>query len=177
VGFSAVSRSVLLPQRGRRVLAQPVCTLTPEQIEGRSTWTGSHSRNISEASPAAARLVLHVLDASVSCAPIPRAAWTSAMRCARIYSGYEGAAIAPRHVDQWTQTFLRGTQVTTIPAASGSERSIGLYLVAPRMSPEVRVARKQPHPALFSRRVTNTVYAAPHTMAPNRTQRTPRIAS
>jgi hypothetical protein len=42
-----------------------------------------------------------------------------------IDSGYEGAAIAPRHVEPVDdKTFLRGTHSRTPPAPFGSERSI-----------------------------------------------------
>src|SRR5258705_214315 len=72
---------------GRRALAQPVCTLTPEQIEGPFYLDQAGVReDISEGKPGVPlRMVLHVVDASASCAPIARAA-----------------------VDD--KTFLRGTQ-------------------------------------------------------------------
>src|SRR2546423_818770 len=87
---------------GPRVLAQPVCTLTPEQIEGPFYLDQARIReDISEAKPGVPlRLVLHVVDASASCAPIPSAA-VDVWHCDAlgIYSGYEGAVIAPRHVE------------------------------------------------------------------------------
>ena len=100
---------------GRRALAQPVCTLTPEQIEGPFYLDQARIReDISEGKAGVPlRLVLHVVDASASCAPIPRAA-VDVWQCDAlgIYSGYEGAAIAPRHVEPVDdKTFLRGTQL------------------------------------------------------------------
>ncbi len=81
----------------RRALAQPVCTLTPEQIEGPFYLDQARIReDISEGKPGVPlRLVLRVLGASASCAPIPRAA-VDIWQCDAlgIYSGYEGAAIA-----------------------------------------------------------------------------------
>src|SRR6267143_1063708 len=95
---------------GRRALAQPVCTLTPEQIEGPFYLDQARIReDISEGKPG---VPLHlVLEASASCAPIPQAA-VDVWQCDAlgIYSGYEGAAIVPRHVEPVDdKTFLRGT--------------------------------------------------------------------
>ena len=106
---------------GRRALAQPACTLTPEQIEGPFYLDQARAReDISEGKPGVPlRLVLHVVDASASCAPIPRAA-LDVWQCDAlgIYSGYEGAAIAPRHVEPVDdKTFLRGTQFTDAAGA------------------------------------------------------------
>src|SRR5213593_2816473 len=101
---------------GRRALAQPVCTLTPEQIEGPFYLDQARIREaISEGKPGVPlQLILRVLETSVSCAPIPKAAvdvWQ--YDALGIYSGYEGAAIAPRHVEPVDdKTFLRGTQLT-----------------------------------------------------------------
>src|SRR5258706_13189732 len=101
---------------GRRVLAQPVCTLTPEQIEGPFYLDQARVReDISEGKPGVPlRLVLRVLGASASCAPVPGAP-VGVWQCdgLGIYSRYEGAAIAPRHVEPVDdKTFLRGTQLT-----------------------------------------------------------------
>src|SRR2546423_8086776 len=77
---------------GRRALAQPVCTLTPEQIEGPFYLDQAHIREaISEGKPGVPlQIILHVLEASPSCAPIPKAA-VDAWQChARgIHSGHE----------------------------------------------------------------------------------------
>ena len=85
---------------GRRALAQPVCTLTPEQIEGPFYLDQAHIREaISEGKPGVPlQLIVRVIETSVSCAPIPKAA-VDVWQCDAlgVYSGYEGAAIAPRH--------------------------------------------------------------------------------
>src|SRR5258706_6641835 len=86
----------------RRALAQPVCTLTPEQIEGPFYLDKAGIReDISEGKPGVPlRPVIRVVGASGSCAPIPKAAvdvWQSDAR--RIYSGSQGEAIQPRHVE------------------------------------------------------------------------------
>ena len=62
--------------RGRRALAQAVCTLTPEQIEGPFYLDQARIREaISEGKPGVPlQLMLRVLEASASCAPIPQAA-------------------------------------------------------------------------------------------------------
>src|SRR5438105_2222254 len=113
---------------GRRVLAQPVCTLTPEQIEGPFYLDQARIReDISEGKPGVPlRLALRVLNASASCAPIPRAA-VDVWQCDAlgIYSAYEGAGIAPRHVEPAEhKTALRG------PGAAASARR-------PRVRPEI----------------------------------------
>jgi len=161
---------------GRRVLAQPVCTLTPEQIEGPFYLDQARIReDISEGKPGVPlRLVLHVLDASASCAPIPRAA-VDVWQCDAlgIYSGYEGAAIAPRHVDPVDdKTFLRGTQVTD-PTGGVRFRTIypGWYLGrTPHVHLKLRVGAKAATTQLyFPDEVTNAVYArAPYSGHPNR---------
>src|SRR5207249_481966 len=87
---------------GRRAFAQPVCTLTPEQIEGPFYLDQARMREaISEDKPGVPlQLILRVVEASASCAPISKAA-VDVWQCDAlgIYSGYEGAAIAPRHVE------------------------------------------------------------------------------
>src|SRR6266852_9719118 len=101
---------------GRRAVLKAFCTLTPEQIEGPFYLDQARTRGaISEGKPGVAlQLILRVLEASASCAPIPKAA-VDVWQCDAlgIYSGYEGAAIAPRHVEPVDdKTFLRGTQLT-----------------------------------------------------------------
>jgi len=61
---------------GQRAHAQPVCTLTPEQIEGPFYLDQARIREaISEGKPGVPlQLILRVLEASGSCAPIPKAA-------------------------------------------------------------------------------------------------------
>jgi protocatechuate 3,4-dioxygenase beta subunit len=161
---------------GRRVLAQPVCTLTPEQIEGPFYLDQARIReDISEGKPGVPlRLVLHVLDAAASCAPIPRAA-VDVWQCDAlgIYSGYEGAAIAPRHVDPVDdKTFLRGIQLTD-RAGGVRFRTIypGWYLGrTPHVHLKVRVGAKAATTQLyFPDEVTNAVYArAPYNRHPDR---------
>jgi len=161
---------------GRHVLAQPVCTLTPEQIEGPFYLDQARIReDISESKPGVPlRLVLRVLDASASCAPIPRAA-VDVWQCDAlgIYSGYEGAAIAPRHVDPVDdKTFLRGTQLAD--RVGGVQfRTIypGWYLGrTPHVHLKLRVGAKAATTQLyFPDEVTNAVYArAPYNRHPNR---------
>src|SRR5438309_11580377 len=71
--------------RGQRALAQPVCTLTPEQIEGPFYLDQAPMREaISEGKPGVPlQLILRVLD-SASCARSQKPPWTSgnAMRSA-----------------------------------------------------------------------------------------------
>jgi len=158
------------------VLAQPVCTLTPEQIEGPFYLDQARIRgDISEGKPGVPlRMVLHVLDASASCAPIPRAA-VDVWQCDAlgIYSGYEGAAIAPRHVDPVDdKTFLRGTQLAD-RAGGVRFRTIypGWYLGrTPHVHLKVRVGAKAATTQLyFPDEITNAVYArAPYNRHPNR---------
>ena len=160
----------------RRALAQPVCTLTPEQIEGPFYLDQARIReDISEGKPGVPlRLVLRVLGASASCAPIPRAA-VDIWQCDAlgIYSGYEGAAIAPRHVEPVDdKTFLRGTQLTD---RAGGVRFLtiypGWYLGrTPHVHLKVRVGAKAATTQLyFPDEVTNAVYArAPYNRHPNR---------
>ena len=161
---------------GRRALAQPVCTLTPEQIEGPFYLDQARIReDISEGKPGVPlRLVLHVLDAGASCAPIPRAA-VDVWQCDAlgIYSGYEGAAIAPRHVDPVDdKTFLRGTQLTD-PTGGVRFRTIypGWYLGrTPHVHLKLRAGAKAATTQLyFPDEITNAVYArAPYNRHPNR---------
>jgi protocatechuate 3,4-dioxygenase beta subunit len=113
---------------GQRALAQPVCKLTPEQIEGPFYLDQARIREaISEGKPGVPlQLILRVLEASASCAPIPKAA-VDVWQCDAlgIYSGYEGAAVAPRHVEPVDdKTFLRGTQLTD---AAGAVRFRTIY--------------------------------------------------
>src|SRR5438309_9256987 len=161
---------------GRRVLAQPVCTLTPEQIEGPFYLDRARIReDVSEGKPGVPlRLVLHVRDASASCAPIARAAvdvWQG--DALGIYSGYEGVAIAPRHVEPVDdKTFLRGTQLTD---AAGGVRFRTIYPGwysgrTPHVHLKLRVGAKAATTQLyFPDEVTNAVYArAPYDRHPNR---------
>jgi protocatechuate 3,4-dioxygenase beta subunit len=153
-----------------------VCTLTPEQIEGPFYLDQARIReDISEGKPGVPlRLVLHVLDASASCAPIPRAA-VDVWQCDAlgIYSGYEGAAIEPRHVEPVDdKTFLRGTQVTD-RTGGVRFRTIypGWYLGrTPHVHLKVRVGAKVATTQLyFPDEITNAVYArAPYSRHPNR---------
>ena len=61
---------------GRSALSQPVCTLTPEQIEGPFYLDQARMREaISEGKPGVPlQLILRVLESSASCAPIAKAA-------------------------------------------------------------------------------------------------------
>jgi len=160
----------------RRVLAQPVCTLTPEQIEGPFYLDQARVReDISEGKPGVPlRLVLRVLGASASCAPIPGAA-VDVWQCDAlgIYSGYEGAAIAPRHVEPVDdKTFLRGTQLTDRAGGVRFQTIYpGWYLGrTPHVHLKVRVGAKAATTQLyFPDEVTNAVYArAPYNGHPNR---------
>ena len=160
---------------GRRVLAQPVCTLTPEQIEGPFYLDQAPMREaISEGKPGVPlRLIFRVLD-SASCAPIPKAA-VDVWQCDAlgIYSGYEGVAIAPRHVEPVDdKTFLRGTQLTD---AAGGVRFRTIYPGwysgrTPHVHLKLRVGAKAATTQLyFPDEVTNAVYArAPYDRHPNR---------
>jgi len=161
---------------GRRVLAQPVCALTPEQIEGPFYLDRARIReDVSEGKPGVPlRLVLHVRDASASCAPIPRAA-VDVWQCDAlgIYSGYEGAAIAPRHVEPVDdKTFLRGTQLTDRAGCVRFQTIYpGWYLGrTPHVHLKIRVGAKAATTQLyFPDEVTNAVYArAPYNRHPNR---------
>src|SRR6266513_1784815 len=161
---------------GRRVLAQPVCTLTPEQIEGPFYLDQARIReDISEGKPGVPLdLVLRVLEASASCAPISRAA-VDVWQCDAlgIYSGYEGAAIAPRHVEPVDdKRFLRGTLLTD---AGGAVRFRTIYPGwysgrTPHVHLKVRVGAKAATTQLyFPDEVTNAVYARPpYNRHPNR---------
>jgi protocatechuate 3,4-dioxygenase beta subunit len=160
----------------RRGLAQPVCTLTPEQIEGPFYLDQARIReSISEGKPGVPlQLDLRVREASASCAPIPRAA-VDVWQCDAlgIYSGYEGAAIAPRHVEPVDdKTFLRGTQLTD---AVGAVRFRTIYPGwysgrTPHVHLKVRVgARTATTQLYFPDEVTDAVYArAPYDRHPNR---------
>ena len=161
---------------GRYVLAQPVCTLTPEQIEGPFYLDQARIReDISEGKPGVPLdLVLRVLEASASCAPISRAA-VDVWQCDAlgIYSGYEGAAIAPRHVEPVDdKRFLRGTLLTD---AGGAVRFRTIYPGwysgrTPHVHLKLRVGAKAATTQLyFPDEVTNAVYArAPYNRHPNR---------
>lgn len=161
---------------GRCAQAQPACTLTPEQIEGPFYLDKALIREvISEGKPGMPlQLVLRVIEASASCTPIPKAA-VDVWQCDAlgIYSGYEGAAIAPRHVEPVDEkTFLRGTQLTD--GAGGVRfRTIypGWYLGrTPHVHLKLRVGTKVATTQLyFPDEVTNAVYArAPYNRHPNR---------
>jgi len=108
---------------------------------------------------------------SASCAPIRKSRRGRLASDARIYSGYEGAAIAPRHVDPVDdKTFLRGTQVTD---PTGGVRCEDLPGLVPGCTPHVHLkfasAPSGHHPKLFSRQVTNAVYHGPVQSSPDRT--------
>ena len=160
----------------RRVLAQPVCTLTPEQIEGPFYLDQTRIRgDISEGKPGVPlQLILRVLEASATCAPIPKAV-VDVWQCDAlgIYSGYEGAAIAPRHVEPVDdKTFLRGTQLTD---AAGAARFRTIYPGwyagrTPHVHLKLRVGAKAVTTQLyFPDEVTNAVYArAPYDQQPHR---------
>jgi len=161
--------------RGQRALAQPGCTLTPEQIEGPFYLDQAPMREaISEGKPGVPlQLILRVRD-SASCAPIPNAA-VDVWQCDAlgIYSGYEGAAIAPRHVEPVDdKTFLRGTQLTD---GAGGVRFRTIYPGwysgrTPHVHLKLRVGAKAATTQFyFPDEVTNAVYArAPYDRHPNR---------
>jgi protocatechuate 3,4-dioxygenase beta subunit len=161
---------------GRRVLAQPACTLTPEQIEGPFYFDkGLFREVISEGKPGVPlQLVLHVLEASASCAPVPRAV-VDVWQCDAlgIYSGYEGVAVAPRRVEPVDdKTFLRGVQLTD---GAGGVRFRTIYPGwytgrTPHVHLKVRVGDKAATTQLyFPDEVTNAVYARPpYDRHPNR---------
>src|SRR3989442_13825036 len=160
----------------RRVLAQPVCTLTPEQIEGPFYLDQTRIRgDISEGKPdVPLQLILRVLEASATCAPIPKAV-VDVWQCDAlgIYSGYEGASIAPRHVEPVDdKTFLRGTQLTD---AAGAVRFRTIYPGwyagrTPHVHLKLRVGAKAATTQLyFPDEVTNAVYArSPYDRHPHR---------
>src|SRR6266446_4632638 len=159
-----------------RAFAQPVCTLTPEQIEGPFYLDQARMREaISEDKPGVPlQLILRVVEASASCAPISKAA-VDVWQCDAlgIYSGYEGAAVAPRHVEPVDdKTFLRGTQLTDATGAV-QFRTIypGWYSArTPNVHLKLRVGAKSATTQLyFPDEVTNAVYArAPYDRHPNR---------
>ena len=161
---------------GRRALAQPVCTLTPEQIEGPFYLDQARIREaISEGKPGVPlQLIVRVLEASASCAPIPQAA-VDVWQCDAlgIYSGYEGVAVAPRHVEPVNdKTFLRGTQLTD---AAGAVRFHTIYPGwyagrTPHVHLKLRIGSKAATTQLyFPDEVTNAVYARdPYDRHPNR---------
>jgi protocatechuate 3,4-dioxygenase beta subunit len=162
--------------RGRSALAQPACTLTPEQIEGPFYLDKALTREvISEGKPGVPlQLVLRVLGASASCAPIARVA-VDVWQCDAfgIYSGYEGVAIAPRHLEPVDdKTFLRGTQLTD---GAGGVRFRTIYPGwytgrTPHVHLKLRVGEKAATTQLyFPDEVTNAVYArAPYDRHPGR---------
>ena len=160
----------------RRVLAQPVCTLTPEQIEGPFYLDQARIRqDISEGKRGVPlELVVRVLEASASCTSLPQAA-VDVWQCDALgtYSGYEGAAIAPRHVEPVDdKTFLRGTQLAD-GAGTVWFRTIypGWYSGrTPHVHLKLRVGAKVATTQLyFPDDVTNAVYArAPYDQHPNR---------
>jgi protocatechuate 3,4-dioxygenase beta subunit len=95
---------------------QTVCTLTPEQMEGPYYLDlGKVRQDITEGKPGVPlRLVIQVREASPLCAPIAKAA-VDVWHCDAlgIYAGYEGAVVAPTHVQPVNdRTFLRGTQIS-----------------------------------------------------------------
>jgi protocatechuate 3,4-dioxygenase beta subunit len=160
----------------RPALAQLACTLTPEQIEGPFYLDKALVREvISEGKPGEPlQLVLRVLEASASCAPIPRVV-VDVWQCDAlgIYSGYEGVAIAPRHVEPVDdKTFLRGIQLTD---AAGGVRFRTIYPGwykgrTPHVHLKLRVGEKAATTQLyFPDEVTNAVYArTPYDRHPNR---------
>jgi protocatechuate 3,4-dioxygenase beta subunit len=97
-------------------VAQAACTLTPEQMEGPYYLDLARVRqDITEGKPGAPlRLAVRITEAAPSCAPIAGAP-VDVWHCDAlgIYSGYEGAVVAPSHVQPVNdKTFLRGTQLT-----------------------------------------------------------------
>jgi protocatechuate 3,4-dioxygenase beta subunit len=95
---------------------QTVCTLTPEQMEGPYYLDlGKVRRDITEGKAGVPlRLAIQIREASASCAPIAKAS-VDVWHCDAlgIYAGYEGAAVAPTHVQPVNdKTFLRGTQIS-----------------------------------------------------------------
>src|SRR5882762_7719370 len=150
----------------RRALAQPVCTLTPEQIEGPFYLDkGSIREDISEGKPGVPlRIVIRVVGTSASCAPIPKAA-VDVWHCDALgtYSGYEGIAPEPRHIEPVDdKTFLRGIQLTD-EAGGVRFRTIypGWYTGrTPHVHVKLRVGGKAATTQLyFPDEVTNAVYA------------------
>ena len=174
-GLGSLAFGTVAAARGQRALAQPVCTLTLEQIEGPFYLDQAPMREVtSEGKPGVPlQLILRVLD-SASCAPIPKAA-VDVWQCDAlgIYSGYEGVAIAPRHVEPVDhKTFLRGTQLTD---AAGDVRFRTIYPGwysgrTPHVHLKLRVGAKAATTQLyFPDEVTNAVYArAPYDRHPNR---------
>src|SRR5438876_2903701 len=161
---------------GQRALTQPVCTLTPEQIEGPFYLDQPRIREaISEGRPGVPlQLILRVLEASAACAPMPTAA-VDVWQCDAlgIYSGYEGAAIAPRHVEPVDdKTFLRGTQLTDRAGGVRFQTIYpGWYLGrTPHVQLKISVAAKAATTQFyFPHAVTYDVYApAPYNRHPNR---------
>ncbi|MDB5865368.1 MAG: intradiol ring-cleavage dioxygenase [Betaproteobacteria bacterium] len=158
----------------RRALAQTVCALTPEQIEGPFYLDQARIReSITENQPGVPlQLVLQVI--GTSCAAIPKAA-VDVWQCDAlgIYSGYEGVPVAPRHLEPVDErTFLRGTQLTD---ASGAVRFRTIYPGwyvgrTPHVHVKLRVGTKTATTQLyFPDDVTDAVYArAPYDRHPNR---------
>jgi protocatechuate 3,4-dioxygenase beta subunit len=153
-----------------------VCTLTPEQIEGPFYLDKALIReDISESKPGVPlELTLRVVEASGSCASISKAV-VEVWHCDAlgIYSGYEGVAVAPRHLEPVDdKTFLRGTQVTQY---AGAVRFRTIYPGwyegrTPHVHVKVRVGSKVATTQLyFPDVITNAVYARdPYNRHPNR---------
>jgi len=185
VGFSVVWRSALSRGVGQRAHAQPVCTLTPEQIEGPFYLDQARIREaISEGKPGVPlQLILRVLEASGSCAPIPKAA-VDVWQCDAlgIYSGLRGRRRRPAaRRAGGRQDVLRGTQLTD---ATGAVRFRTIYRAwysgrTPHVHLKLRLGAKAATTQLyFPDEVTNAVYArAPYDRHRTATRRTPRIAS
>lgn len=156
-------------------LAQSICTLTPEQMEGPYYLDLARVReDITEGKPGVPlRLTLRILGASASCTPIAGAA-VDVWHCDAlgIYSGYEGAVVAPTHVPPVNdKTFLRGTQLTgadgrvqfrTIYPGWYTGRTTHIHL-------KVRVGTKGATTQFyFPEDVTTSVYRrAPYSQHPN----------
>jgi protocatechuate 3,4-dioxygenase beta subunit len=104
------------------------CPPTPAQMEGPYYLDQARVRaDITEGKPGVPlRLSLRVTDAGPSCTPIAGVD-VDVWHCDAlgIYSGYEGAAVAPTHVQPVNaERFLRGTQATD---AAGDARFRTIY--------------------------------------------------
>jgi protocatechuate 3,4-dioxygenase beta subunit len=103
------------------MLAQTVCMLTPEQMEGPYYLDLAEVRqDITEGKPGVPlRLALRIRNVSAACAPTAGAS-VDVWHCDAlgIYAGYEGAVVAPTHVQPVNdKTFLRGTQIADADGA------------------------------------------------------------